>query len=198
MITISNSLESISGTSNLRMGLAYAKEIHAPFFSKYSSDCSVRLKEICDIEKGKNITEDDATPGSIPVVAGGKTFAYYHDTYNREGNIITVSASGASSGFVNYWEQPIWASDCITVRSKDENLYITKFIYYLLKLIQSDIHLLQKGADQPHVYPDDIGAILMPDISVDLQKSAIFKIESYEKQIADYGKQLNNIQIIIE
>ncbi len=183
MITIGNSLQSISRSGNIRMGLAFAKESHALFLMKYAKKCPIRLKEICDIEKGKSITEEEAISGSIPVVAGGKSFAYYHNESNRAGNVITVSASGASSGYVNYWDQPVWASDCITITSKDENVYITKYIYYLLKLIQSDIFLLQKGADQPHVYSDDISSIFLPEISYAIQRDTLAIIQDLEKDI---------------
>ena len=124
MKILSYSLQTISKTENLRMGLSFAKESHALFLKKYSKNCPLRLSEICIIEKGKVITEEDSSDGIIPVVAGGKTLAYYHNKYNREKDVITISASGAYSGFVNYWNTPIWASDCVTVRSKDENAYI--------------------------------------------------------------------------
>lgn len=198
MITINNSLQSISQSGNIRMGLAYAKESHALFLTKYAKKCPIRLREVCDIEKGKSITEEEAISGSIPVVAGGKNFAYYHNESNRAGNIITVSASGASSGYVNYWDQPIWASDCITVISKDEKVYITKFIYYLLKLIQPDIFLLQKGADQPHVYSDDVGSIFIPEISYEIQCETLAYIEKTEKEISCLLKDILSIQGIID
>lgn len=198
MLTISNSLQSISCSGNIRMGLSFAKESHALFLKKYSPQCSIRIKEVCEIEKGKSITEDNTRPGVIPVVAGGKSFAYYHDTFNRGGNVITVSASGASSGYVNYWDQPIWASDCITVVSKNEDIFITKFIFHLLKIVQSDIYLLQKGADQPHVYSDDIGAILIPEVSIDKQRKILSDIASIENKIDELQAECLDAQGIID
>lgn len=198
MITIGNSLQSISRSGNIRMGLAFAKESHALFLMKYAKKCPIRLKEVCDIEKGKSITEEEAMSGSIPVVAGGKSFAYYHNESNRTGNVITVSASGASSGYVNYWDQPIWASDCITIISKNERVYITKFIFYLLKLIQPDIFLLQKGADQPHVYSDDISSIFLPEISYVLQRETLDKIQELENKIDLLYRDILGVQGIID
>jgi type I restriction enzyme M protein len=62
----------------------------------------VELGEIAEIKKGQSITRKDIVEeGAIPVVAGGQQPAYYHNKFNREPNIITVSASGAYSGFVN-------------------------------------------------------------------------------------------------
>lgn len=164
-----NTIHSISKSSNIRMGLSYAKESHAEFFNRFSL-YQDRIKDIFEIEKGTSITEAQAVEGNIPVVAGGKDYAYLHNESNRPQGCITISASGANSGFVNYWDVPIWASDCVTLKSKDEDKYLTKFLYYALRLIQSDIYLLQKGFDQPHVYASDIQYIKVPAVSVPIQK----------------------------
>lgn len=169
-------------TSNIRMGLSYAKESHAEFFNRFSI-CQDRIKDFFEIEKGTSITEAQAAEGNIPVVAGGKDYAYLHNESNRPRGCITISASGANSGFVNYWDVPIWASDCVTLKSKNEDEYLTKFLYYALRLIQSDIHLLQKGADQPHVYASDIQYIKVPAVSVSLQKKALEAAHAIEKEI---------------
>lgn len=177
-----NTIHSISKSSNIRMGLSYAKESHAEFFNRFSL-CQDRIKDIFEIEKGTSITEAQAVEGNIPVVAGGKDYAYLHNESNRLQGCITISASGANSGFVNYWDVPIWASDCVTLKSKDEEKYLTKFLYYALRLIQSDIYLLQKGSDQPHVYASDIQYVKVPAVSVPIQKKALAAAHAIEKKI---------------
>ena len=177
-----NTIHSISKSSNIRMGLSYAKESHAEFFNRFSL-CQDRIKDIFEIEKGTSITEAQAVEGNIPVVAGGKDYAYLHNESNRPQGCITISASGANSGFVNYWDVPIWASDCVTLKSKDEEKYLTKFLYYALRLIQSDIYLLQKGSDQPHVYASDVQYIKVPAVPVPIQKKALVAAHAIEKEI---------------
>lgn len=177
-----NTIHSISKSSNIRMGLSYAKESHAEFFNRFSL-CQDRIKDIFKIEKGTSITEAQSVEGNIPVVAGGKDYAYLHNESNRPQGCITISASGANSGFVNYWYVPIWASDCVTLKSKDEEKYLTKFLYYALRLIQSDIYLLQKGSDQPHVYASDIQYVKVPTVSVPIQKKALAAAHAIEKEI---------------
>lgn len=127
------------------------------------------LEKICNIEKGTSITKAKTTPGDIPVIAGGKKVAYYHNKSNREANTITISASGANAGFVNYFKELIFASDCITLKSKDENTIITDFIYLFLKSKQNEIYKLQSGAGQPHVYARDIAKIHIPIFSIETQ-----------------------------
>ena len=97
----SNSLQSISNSNNLRMGLSYAKESHALFFERFSSHCAERIKDVFFVEKGTSITEAQTEDGDIPVVAGGKDMAYFHNVSNRPKGCITISASGANSGYVN-------------------------------------------------------------------------------------------------
>jgi len=112
------------------------------------------LGDVSTIRKGKNITKNTVKPGSVPVVAGGLSPAYFHDTANTKSPTITVSASGANAGFVNLYFQDIWASDCSFL---DSNANIDIFyLYLLLKGNQAEISSMQKGAAQPHVYPKDL------------------------------------------
>lgn len=112
------------------------------------------LGDVIDVNKGKNITKDSAEKGDVPVVAGGLTPAYFHDKANVFGPVITISSSGANSGYVNLYHEDVWASDCSYI-SKELTDYI--YYYYLfLKARQAEIFMLQKGAAQPHVYAKDL------------------------------------------
>lgn len=142
----------------------------------------VGLSDVAVIQKGTSITENKVVPGDIPVVAGGKESAYFHNISNREANIITVSASGANSGFVNYFDQPIFASDCNTIKSKDERIITTRLIFHCLKAIQEQIYFLQRGQAQPHVYAEDLAAIKIPLSSKEIQGKIITEIEVVEKK----------------
>ena len=140
------------------------------------------------------------------MVAGGVDFAYLHNQSNRPANTITISASGANAGFVNYWEEPIFASDCSTVRGKND--IHTLYLYYLLFSIQDQIYYLQKGAGQPHVYPEDLKLIKVPNITNESLLNRIvseckkvdneynksrMSVEEYRKKIADVFERLNVI-----
>jgi len=138
------------------------------------------LQKIAVIQKGKSITKAKTKQGKIPVIAGGQSPAYYHNESNREGNIITVSASGAYAGFVNYFDMPIFASDCNTILSTNEHEFPTKLIFHILKSIQKDIYELQRGQAQPHVYGDDLEKIKIPIIEKGKQQVIIDKINEIE------------------
>lgn len=115
------------------------------------------IDELCDVSKGSLITEKDTKDGNIKVVAGGIDYSYKHSEYNREKNIITISASGANAGFVNFWRERVFASDCTTVRGQND--IDTFIVYNYLQSIQKFIYRQARGSAQPHVYPNDIKQI---------------------------------------
>lgn len=121
----------------------------------------MRLDQVCLIRRGSTITKNQVKAGNIPVVAGGKTSTISHNEANRDANTITVSASGASAGYVNFWQVPIFASDCSTVEVINE-LADINYVYYFLKFKQDYLYSLQAGAAQPHVYAKDIAKIEIP------------------------------------
>jgi type I restriction enzyme S subunit len=121
----------------------------------FSGECEVkRLGKIAEIKKGQLITEKHAIVGTIPVIAGGRTPAYFHNRANRTGKTITVSASGANAGFVAFHDVPIFASDCSTIN--ESPAYSIEFIFFQLLLLQGLIYKAQTGGAQPHIHPVDL------------------------------------------
>lgn len=165
----------------------------------------VKLGTIAEVLKGKSITKAQTIEGNIKVVAGGTNYAYLHNVANRKANTITISASGANAGFVNFWSEPIFASDCTTVRGKSD--IETLFLYHFLHSIQDQIYYLQKGAAQPHVYPDDIAELLIPQIDEKLMKKVVSECKKVDEEyntsrmaIEEYRKNImqvfENLQVI--
>ena len=114
-----------------------------------------RLGDYAFIKKGKLITAKTANQnGKVKVVSAGIDYSYFHSASNYEKNTITVSASGANAGFINFWREPIFACDCTTVRGNNDadTLQILGF----LRMRQDYIYQQARGSAQPHVYPKDI------------------------------------------
>lgn len=144
----------------------------------------VELGDVAQVLKGSAITKKDTLDGSIPVIAGGQEPAYYHNESNRTGEIITVSASGAYAGFVNYFSVPIFASDCSTIQAKDKNFVSNKYLYSVLKAKQEDIYKFQQGGGQPHVYPKDLKSIQIPLPPIEFQEQIVAELNGYAGIIA--------------
>lgn len=131
------------------------------------------LRSVAHIVKGSSLSSSDIEKGDIPVIAGGQTSPYNHSHANYEGNVITVSSSGAYAGYVWYHNYPIYATDCCVIFSKDESRYLTKYLFEVLKLQQNAIYRLQTGAAQPHVYPADLQMLNIPVVSMKGQQEIV-------------------------
>ena len=109
-----------------------------------------KLQDVCLISKGKTITKATSVEGNVPVIGGGLGPTYYHNIANVKAPVITISASGANAGFVNFWDEPIWASDCSTIIEKPGSPAIIGYIYKFLQGSQEFINSkLRKGSAQP-------------------------------------------------
>ena len=53
----------------------------------------------------------------------------------------------------------------------------TLFLYNFLLSIQNQIYYLQKGSAQPHVYPDDLKLIQIPNVDEDIQQQIVSECE---------------------
>ena len=113
-----------------------------------------KLGDYAEIKRGDLITAKETLEGNIKVVAAGINYSYLHSKSNRGKNTITISGSGANAGYINFWREPIFASDCTTVRGKND--IDTIMILHHLYLLQDYIYSQAKGSAQPHVYPEDI------------------------------------------
>ena len=78
------------------------------------------LQECCELSRGDYITKKSAKLGNIPVILGGQEPAYYIDKANHYGKAIVISRSGASAGFVSYWDEPIFVTDGFIIEAKQE------------------------------------------------------------------------------
>lgn len=105
--------------------------------------------------RGKNITAVQMNEGNIPVISAGLQPSGYHNEANVFGENLTISASGANAGYLQYNLNDIWAADC-SYYQDDATIW---FVYNTLKYLQPVISNLQCGAAQPHVYPKNINRL---------------------------------------
>lgn len=155
-------------------------------------------KKFINVAKGKNLPKDYRDKGDFPVIAAGKSIAYFSSHANYNTNTITISSSGANAGFVWKHTYPIWASDC-TVIEVNENISLDYFYLFLLSK-QEIIYSFQTGAGQPHVYWKDIKNIEidLPSLEkqrkiaktldkanelIELRKESITKLDALAKSI---------------
>ncbi len=83
------------------------------------------------------------------------------DKHNHDGEIVVVARSGASAGFVSYWNQKIFVTDGFGYEEKSE-LITTKFLYYVLKNMESELNAMKRGAGVPHISGEMLNSIELP------------------------------------
>ncbi|MDN6683305.1 MAG: restriction endonuclease subunit S [Bifidobacterium crudilactis] len=156
---------------------------------------SVTLGDVVRIHRGSMLTRAQAGKGRVPVIAGGKTPAGNTDRPNRTGRTITISASGASAGYVAIYDGPIFASDCSTI--SDSKTFDLDFIYYSLLLRQDAIYRAQTGGAQPHIHAKDVYpmGVQMPT-SIDEQSAISRVLRDVDDEIAALERRLESARAI--
>lgn len=129
--------------------------------------------------RGKNITSAEMIEGKIPVISAGLQPSGYHNQANVQGRSLTISASGANAGYLQYNLTDIWAADC-SYYQNDNNLW---FVYCTLKFLQPVINNLQCGAAQPHVYPKNINKLCVLKPTDELITKFNDTVEPFFKEI---------------
>lgn len=92
------------------------------------------IKDICiplqkEIIKQGDLKED----GLYPVVNSGITLYGRYNLFNNYGNAFTFASRGEYAGYISYLDEAFWAGGlCYPYRSKNETLYLTKYIYSYL------------------------------------------------------------------
>ena len=156
---------------------------------------NARLGSVVSIRKGSMLTSDRFVAGNIPVIAGGKIPAGYHNVANRPANTITISASGASAGYVALYNKPIFATDCSTIEPC--STYDIHYIYHLLKYYQSEIFAMQTGGAQPHVHPSDLNELqILYAKDIEEQQAIATILSDMDKEIADLEAQRDKYRLL--
>lgn len=157
---------------------------------KYKDGVVVReLGDVCEFQNGKSITRNKLIKGEYPVIGGGKSPIGYHNEYNREPNTILCSSSG-SAGYISKYDTHVWASDCFSIKSKDENILNEIYLYYHLKSVQDKIYKLQSGAGQPHVYSRDMSKLKIPIPPLEKQKELVEYCDKNNKLIKQLEEEI--------
>ena len=137
------------------------------------------LGKVANVFRGEYITKKNTKEGTIPVILGGQEPAYYIDKYNHDGEIVVVARSGASAGFVSYWNQKIFVTDGFGYEEKSE-LITTKFLYYVLKNMESELNVMKRGAGVPHVSGEMLNSIELPIPSLQNQQRMVEILDRFD------------------
>ena len=155
-----------------------------------------KFSQIMTVKKGEPITKAEANEGQYPVILGGKEPAYFINRFNHEGKAIVVSRSGASAGFVSYWNEPIFITDGFLIEPLDGNCF--EYVYYLLKYFGKALRDLQNGSAIPHVTPKTIYGLKAPVPTSREQERIVSILSAYDNLIEVNNKRIKMLEQMAE
>ena len=150
----------------------------------------IEIGSVCNFKNGKGIKKDTLIDGEYPVIGGGKKPMGYHNEYNKDENTILCASSG-SAGYISKYSTKVWASDCFSIKSKNNDILIEQYLYYYLICIQNKIYKLQNGAAQQHVYSKDLEKIKIPIAIIEKQNKIVEFLD-------ELFKNKYNLQSVVE
>ena len=110
---------------------------------------------------------------------------YYHD-YNREANTVTISRVGAYAGFVNFITERFYLNDkCFSIVLRDDNILVSKFLYYYLKNNESLIKNLQSEGGVPTINTTKVSNLVIPIPPLSEQERIVSILDRFESLTTD-------------
>ena len=149
----------------------------------------LELGSVVKVFRGEYITKKDTASGNVPVILGGQEPAYYIDKSNHKGEVVVVARSGASAGFVSYWNQPVFITDGFGYDA-DENTLIPKYLYYILKNMEKQFNDMKRGAGVPHISGAALLETKIPIISLSEQERIVAILDRFDTLCNDISEGL--------
>lgn len=137
------------------------------------------LSKVAACFRGEYITKKSKKPGNVPVILGGQEPAYFINESNHVGEIVVVARSGASAGFVSYWNEAIFVTDGFGYEA-DEELMLPKYLFYALKNKEKWLNAMKRGAGVPHVSGENLSSVLLPVPTLKQQKKIVSILDRFE------------------
>ncbi len=158
----------------------------------------VKLKDIASFSKGIQINGDDLLPdGQYDFLNGGIRPSGKWNAYNVNGNTVTISEGGNSSGYVNFMEAPFWCgAHCYFLF----DLKIDgKYLFYALKSQQNRIMKLRSGACMPNIKKSDLAEFTFCiDNDIVKQKVVVNVLDKIDDIIGKRKQQLAKLDELVK
>jgi type I restriction-modification system DNA methylase subunit len=132
------------------------------------------LGEVCDFQNGSQLDKKDKIDGDIPIFGGGVKIVGLHNEANRSGNETIVCGTGYP-GYVNHNHgKPFWASQCFTLKSKNVDILLDKYLYYYSKIVlEKEFMSKQKGTAQKFIRFSQIIDVKISIPTIEKQKDDV-------------------------
>ena len=147
------------------------------------------LANAANVFRGEYITKKDTIEGNIPVILGGQEPAYYINKSNHDGEIVVIARSGASAGFVSYWNEPIFVTDGFGYEAQEEIVF-PRYLYHCLKGLETNLNAMKRGAGVPHVSGDALSKVELPIPPLEEQERIVAILDRFDALCNDLSSGL--------
>lgn len=152
------------------------------------------LGDVCEIKTGKGVTKKDSSEtGIYAIISGGKEPMGYINSFNRNGNTVTISRVGANAGYVNFIYRKFYLNDkCFSVipYNSVEDKIDSKYLYYFLKSIEENIINLQSEGGVPTINTTKISTLTIPIPPLSIQKEIVRILDTFAELTVELTAEL--------
>lgn len=92
---------------------------------------------------------------------------------------MVIARSGASAGYVSYWNEPIFVTDGFGYEGKPD-IIRNKYLYYVLKNMETELNGMKRGAGVPHVSGEKLGNVSIPVPPLQEQDRLVAMIDRFD------------------
>lgn len=137
------------------------------------------LGEVSDINVGKSPETNEI--GNYPLINAGTIPSGYIASYNTEPDTITTPSRGQGGiGYVGYQTSKFWCGPlCYRIRGNN-NLIMTKFLYYVMSKDMSKIINLANMAGIPALNKKDLVNFLIPTPPLAEQEKIVAILDKFD------------------
>ena len=149
----------------------------------------VRLKQICSMQAGKNISAskiyDEKTVANPYRCVGGNGLRGYTSTFNTEGEFAIVGRQGALCGCLNMEVGKFYATEHAVVVNSF-GIIPTRFIYYFFTAL--NLNQYATATAQPGLAVSNINEVFLPLPPLAEQRRIVAKVEEVLSVVERYEK----------
>ena len=156
------------------------------------------LKDLVSFKMGdiiKNLTilkQANQLIGPYNIVSSSiKPVGKWHQ-FNRDGKMITITKDGINAGFVDWQENPFWATEhSLTLFNKNEAILDSKYLYYYLKNLELIIQENKVNSAIPYIRIEYLSNLKIPLPDLTIQKQIAATLDQFNQLTNQLTNQLN-------
>lgn len=149
--------------------------------NKMKKDWEIKkLGDVCEIYQPRTISISELKSDGKFLVFGANGIIGRYDRFNHEDAEILLTCRGATCGTINISMPFSWITgNAMVVKPKADNLFIKRFLYFLLKSI--DYSKIIRGAAQPQITRQSLSPTLIPIPPLPVQEKIVAELDTLHR-----------------